>query len=148
MADIEQAPATVRLELPADTSYAALVRAALAALAAQHGFSLDRIEDLRLAGSEAFAITATRAVPDAVVTVTIIATDASIEVTTSAAANDAVVAKSGPGSLGWTLLTSLVDQLAQTTDGDAVAIWLRVLSDQQIPVPPNEGSDADVSGAL
>jgi anti-sigma regulatory factor (Ser/Thr protein kinase) len=128
--------ATVRLDLPADTSYAQLVRAALAALAAQHDFSLDRIEDLRLAGTEAFAVAAVRAQEGAKVHVVITANHDTVEVAATVLADESKASKGGPGSLGWTLLTSLVDQLAETTDGAETGIWLRVRSDQQAPVPP------------
>ncbi len=50
------APSDVSLRLPADTSYLSVLRTATAALAARMDFTLDDIEDLRIAVDEACAI--------------------------------------------------------------------------------------------
>jgi serine/threonine-protein kinase RsbW len=127
---------TVRLDVPADASYAVLLRAALAALAARQEFSLDRIEDLRLAGTEAFSLVVMRAEPDATVHITITAGAHDIDVTATALSRPELLGKGGPGSLGWTLLTSLVDQLSDIEAEAESGIWLSVRSDQATPVPP------------
>jgi serine/threonine-protein kinase RsbW len=127
---------TVRLDVPADASYAVLLRAALAALAARQEFSLDRIEDLRLAGTEAFSLVVMRAEPDATVHITITAGTDDIDVTATALSRPELRSKGGPGSLGWTLLTSLVDQLSDIEADAESGIWLSVRSDQATPVPP------------
>jgi serine/threonine-protein kinase RsbW len=127
---------TVRLDVPADTSYAVLLRAALAALAARQEFSLDRIEDLRLAGTEAFGLVVLRAEPDATVHITVTAGISDIDVTATAICRPEFASKGGPGSLGWTLLTSLVDQLSDIDQDNESGVWLSVRSDQATPVPP------------
>jgi serine/threonine-protein kinase RsbW len=127
---------TVRLDVPADASYAVLLRAALAALAARQEFSLDRIEDLRLAGTEAFSLVVMRAKPDATVHLKITAGADDIDVTATAVTQPELRTKGGPGSLGWTLLTSLVDQLSEIEAGAESGVWLSVRSDQTTPVPP------------
>jgi serine/threonine-protein kinase RsbW len=127
---------TVRLDVPADASYAVLLRAALAALAARQEFSLDRIEDLRLAGTEAFSLVVMRAEPSATVHITITAGTDDIDITATAVSQPELRTKGGPGSLGWTLLTSLVDQLSDIEADGESGIWLSVRSDQATPVPP------------
>ncbi len=133
---------TVRLDVPADSSYSVLIRAAVAALAARQQFSLDRIEDARLAATEAFGLVALRASADAIVHVTITAGESDIDVAVVAQTDADRQSKGGPGSLGWTLLTSLVDQLSEIErEGDA-GVWLSVRSDQLSPVPPLAPHDA------
>jgi anti-sigma regulatory factor (Ser/Thr protein kinase) len=134
---------TVRLSVPADTSYAVLLRAALAALAARQGFSLDRIEDLRLAGTEAFSLVVMRAAADATVHVSISAGVDDIDVSATAVNRPGASAMGGPGSLGWTLLTSLVDQLTDIDREGELGVWLSVRSDQATPVPPRETPISD-----
>jgi serine/threonine-protein kinase RsbW len=120
------APATVQLDVPADASYAVLVRAALAALAAQADYTLDRIEDLRLAGTEAFSLAVLRAVAGATVQVLITAASDGITVRTIAPSSQAALSLGGPGAIGWTLLTALVDELADESEGTTAQIRLRV----------------------
>ena len=58
-----QAPPDVELRLPADSAYLAVLRTATAGLAARINFTLDDIEDLRIAVDEACAILLPQAVP-------------------------------------------------------------------------------------
>lgn len=51
----------IELDLPAGTRYASTARAVVAALAADAGFSIDDIEDLRLAVDEAISVVCDRA---------------------------------------------------------------------------------------
>jgi len=129
-------PVVLHLDVPADSSYSVLLRAALAALAARHGFTLDRIEDLRLAGTEAFGLVVLRARSDATIHITVTSTTDAIEVRATAPSVESRAHAGGPGSLGWTLLTSLVDQLAEVEHDGEPGVWLSIRSDQASPVPP------------
>lgn len=51
-------PDTIELEVPLSTSFASTVRAVAAALCADLGFSIDDIDDLRLAINEALSLLA------------------------------------------------------------------------------------------
>lgn len=57
------APPDVRLRLPADSAYLAVLRTATAGLAARIGLTLEDIEDLRIAVDEACAILLAQASP-------------------------------------------------------------------------------------
>lgn len=57
--------ADVELRLPADGAYASVLRTTAAGLAARLDFTMDEIEDLRIAVAEAGAIVLTEADPDA-----------------------------------------------------------------------------------
>ena len=54
----------IELDLPAGTRYASTARAVVAALAADAGFSIDDIEDLRLGVDEAISVVCDRADDD------------------------------------------------------------------------------------
>src|SRR4051812_6467821 len=58
----------VELRLPADGAYLSVLRTATAGLAARLDFTLDEIEDLRIAVDEACALLLPDAVPDATMT--------------------------------------------------------------------------------
>ena len=60
-----QADDIVELRLPADGAYLSVLRTATAGLAARLDFTLDEIEDLRIAVDEACALLLPDAVPDA-----------------------------------------------------------------------------------
>lgn len=62
------ARADVELRLPADSAYASVLRTTTAALAARIDFTMDDIEDLRMAVAEAAALVLPEADPDADVT--------------------------------------------------------------------------------
>ena len=64
----DSARADVELRLPADGAYASVLRTTTAALAARLDFTIDDIEDLRIAVGEASALVLPEADPDADVT--------------------------------------------------------------------------------
>ncbi len=61
---------TAEVRLPADGAYAYVLRTTAAALAARVDFTLDDIEDLRIAVSEALSLLLDSAAPDADLTAT------------------------------------------------------------------------------
>ena len=113
----------VVLVVPADGSYLAVLRTATAGLAARLQFTLDEIEDLRIAVDEACAILLSVAPADTEVT-------SQFEVTDSALSVDVSVPVSGratlPGgnSFSWQVLTALAGEVSTKTDGERATIRL------------------------
>ena len=113
----------VVLVVPADGSYLAVLRTATAGLAARLQFTLDEIEDLRIAVDEACAILLSVAPADTEVT-------SQFEVTDSALSIDVSVPVSGhatlPGgnSFSWQVLTALAGEISAYTDNGRAAIRL------------------------
>ena len=113
----------VVLVVPADGSYLAVLRTATAGLAARLQFTLDEIEDLRIAVDEACAILLSVAPADTEVT-------SQFEVTDSALSIDVSVPVSGhatlPGgnSFSWQVLTALAGEVSAYTDNGRAAIRL------------------------
>jgi len=60
---MNDAPPDAELRLPADSAYLAVLRTATAGLAARINFTIDDIEDLRIAVDEACAILLPQAIP-------------------------------------------------------------------------------------
>ncbi len=113
----------VVLVVPADGSYLAVLRTATAGLAARLQFTLDEIEDLRIAVDEACAILLSIASDKTEVT-------SQFEVTDSALSIDVSVPITGPATLpggnsfSWQVLTALAGEVNAKTDGDRAAIRL------------------------
>ena len=114
----------VVLVVPADGSYLAVLRTATAGLAARLQFTLDEIEDLRIAVDEACAILLSFASAQTEVT-------SQFEVTDSALSVDVSVPFSGratlPGgnSFSWQVLTALAGEVSARTDNGRAAIRLK-----------------------
>jgi serine/threonine-protein kinase RsbW len=113
----------VVLVVPADGSYLAVLRTATAGLAARLQFTLDEIEDLRIAVDEACAILLSLVPPYAEVT-------SQFEVTAAALSIDVSVPVTGdatlPGgnSFSWQVLTALAGEVSTKTDGERATIRL------------------------
>ena len=113
----------VVLVVPADGSYLAVLRTATAGLAARLQFTLDEIEDLRIAVDEACAILLSIASDRTEVT-------SQFEVTDSALSIDVSVPVSGPAALpgdnsfSWQVLTALAGEVTAKTAGDRALIRL------------------------
>jgi serine/threonine-protein kinase RsbW len=106
----------VELSVPARTSYVSLIRSATAAICAQADFTVDALDDLRLAVDEAAALVMSDAPPDSdistrwQVTGPTVLIDISCPTTTGAP-----VAKN---TFAWTVLTALVEDVAcEVSDG-------------------------------
>ena len=116
-------PDVVTIKLPAAGAYLSVLRTATAGLAARLDFTLDEIEDLRIAVDEACAILLSIAPAQAEVT-------SHFEVTDSALSIDVSVpvigqaALPGGNSFSWQVLTALAGEVSAQTDGDRAAIRL------------------------
>jgi serine/threonine-protein kinase RsbW len=113
----------VDITLPADPGYLALIRTTTAALAARLDFTLDEIEDLRIAIDEACALLLTDCIPGTTLRCTFELLDDTIEVDVTIAS----VSGTGPDetSFAWTVLNALASSVTTHTDGDLVTIALR-----------------------
>ncbi len=114
-------PAEVRLTIPADGAYVAVPRAVVGNLAARNDFTLDAIDDLRIAVDEACALLlphATAGTVDCVFTIdrpTIV-----VEV----AAGVPEGWHPDTTGFGWTVLAALVESAVARNAGDRLTITL------------------------
>lgn len=96
---------TVELHLPADSSYLSLVRTTTAALGARLRFTIDDIEDLRIAVDEASAMLLSSAQPDAVLTCTFDLQEDTLAIRVAVPSRTGAVPRRN--SFGWTVLSAL-----------------------------------------
>jgi len=102
----------VLLTVPAAGAYLGVLRTATAGLAARLQFTLDEIEDLRIAVDEACAMLLAVAVEDADLTCRFTATGDELSIGTSVpVASDGVRLPSGD-SFAWQVLSALTDEVA------------------------------------
>lgn len=119
-------PATVSLRLPADGAYVSVLRTLTAGLAARLDFTLDDIEDLRIAVSEAAAMVLDEADPGADLTCEFRLEDAALSLSISTTA----AAPSAPDyeNFGWQVLSTLTEQAAIDSAVGSFAVHLTVRS--------------------
>ncbi len=119
------------VRLPAETAYVAVLRLAAAGLAARLDFTLDDIEDLKMAVSEACALVLADATPGGDLRASFFLSDQQIEMHVTADAIDA-----GPpdqDSFGWQVLTTSTARASATATPEGVTIRLTVLSSTSTP---------------
>ena len=112
-------PATqdfVEVRLPAEGAYLSVLRTATAGLAARLDFTLDEIEDLRIAVDEACAILLQQAVPGSVLSCVFRLVDDSLEVTVSAPTTDGHAPSRD--TFAWTVLSALAGKVSSAVDED------------------------------
>jgi len=114
------------VRLPADSAYVAVLRMATAGIAARLDFTLDDIEDLRMAVGEASAMLLQRARPGGRMIARYHLGDARIEVQISADA----VNPSLPdvNSFAWQVLTTTASDVHAEAGDDVLSITLAVTS--------------------
>lgn len=116
-------PDRVEVRVPASGAYLAVLRTATAGLAARLDFTLDDIEDLRIAVDEACALLLPLAVPDAQLTCQFELADDTLEVSVSVPSSATDPPRQG--SFAWTVLSALAGDVdARASDG-AVMLTLR-----------------------
>jgi serine/threonine-protein kinase RsbW len=107
--------AEVRLTIPADGAYIAVPRSVVGHLAARNDFTVDAIDDLRIAVDEACALLLPQASDGVLECVFAIEPPLLTVSTTATVPNDW---KPDTGSFGWTVLAALVDSAAaESVDG-------------------------------
>ncbi|GAB2591248.1 ATP-binding protein [Kribbella endophytica] len=107
--------AEVRLSIPADSAYIAVPRSVVGNLAARNDFTVDAIDDLRIAVDEACSLLLPQAT-DGVLECVFAISPPQLTVRTSAAVPAGWMPDTD--SFGWTVLTALVESAgAETVDG-------------------------------
>jgi serine/threonine-protein kinase RsbW len=112
----------VELRIPADSAYLAVLRTATAGLAARLDFTLDDIEDLRIAVDEACAMVLPQAREhsDLNCTFELAATRLTVAVTATC---DAPKPPNRDG-FAWTVLCALTNEVRAEVDGDRLTVTL------------------------
>jgi serine/threonine-protein kinase RsbW len=114
----------VELRLPADGAYLSVLRTATAGLAARLDFTLDEIEDLRIAVDEACALLLPDAVPGASMTCVFALNDRSLAVTVTVPSQTGRVPRRN--TFAWTVLTALAGDVdTEVGDDGTVSVTLR-----------------------
>jgi serine/threonine-protein kinase RsbW len=124
MAQQGEAPDTVTVRMPADGAYLSVLRTATAGLAARLDFTLDDIEDMRIAVDEACAMLLSQAVPGS-----------SLECTFALSADDMTITvcvqsvnprPPSADTFAWTVLSALAGSAhAQVGPTDRLAVVMR-----------------------
>jgi serine/threonine-protein kinase RsbW len=114
----------VVITLPANSAYLSVLRTATAGLAARLDFTIDEIEDLRIAVDEACAMLLPQAVPGADITCEFRLEDASIRVGVSVLTVDGE--QPSRDTFAWTVLSALAGDVDSSADDEQrVTITLR-----------------------
>ena len=106
----------VMIKLPAAGAYLSVLRTATAGLAARLDFTLDEIEDLRIAVDEACAMLLSQALPGADLECTFSLDDSSIRVAVSVLTIDGQ--QPSRDTFAWTVLSALAGEVDSTADVD------------------------------
>jgi serine/threonine-protein kinase RsbW len=111
----------VEVRLPAESAYVSVLRTVTAGLAARLDFTLDEIEDLRLAIDEACAMLLRQAVPDRDLVAVFDLVGSAMVVTVSAPTTDGALP--ARDTFAWTVLTALAGEVdAAVDDANNVSI--------------------------
>ena len=113
----------VRLAVPADSAYLAVLRTATAGIAARLQYTLDEIEDLRIAVDEACAMLIPVALPGRELNCQFEINDGVLAVRVSVPTNG-VAALPSSQSFAWRVLTTLAAEVTSATTAGQAAIHL------------------------
>ena len=120
----KQSDDVVELRLPADGAYLSVLRTATAGLAARLDFTLDEIEDLRIAVDEACAMLLPDAVEDAGLVCLFSLSPEALGITVSVPTRSGRVPRRS--TFAWTVLTALAGEVdAQAAPDGTVSVMLR-----------------------
>ena len=127
----------VVLRMPATGAYLSVLRTATASLAARLDFTIDDIEDLRIAVDEACALLLTQAIPGADLECTFELTADAIQVDVSVLTLDGQ--EPARDTFAWTVLTALAGEVGSSVDADErVTLWLyKRKTDPSVPGAPS-----------
>ncbi|HEU0131926.1 MAG TPA: anti-sigma regulatory factor [Mycobacteriales bacterium] len=124
---------TVSLRLPADGAYLAVLRTAAAGLASRLNFTLDDIEDLRIAVDEACAMLLPRAVEGATLDCSFELKPGELDISVSLPTTDGTLPSRD--TFAWTVLTALAGEVDASADGNRVTITMAKRSSTDVPGP-------------
>jgi serine/threonine-protein kinase RsbW len=114
----------VVITLPADSAYLSVLRTATAGLAARLDFTIDEIEDLRIAVDEACAMLLPQAMPEADIRCEFVVEETAILVDVSVLTMDGQ--QPSRDTFAWTVLSALAGDVDSSADADRrVTIRLR-----------------------
>jgi len=113
----------VEIRLPADSAYLSVLRTATAGLAARLDFTLDEIEDLRIAVDEACAMLLPHAVETAQLTCRFELTPETLEVTVTLPTTRGQLPERD--TFSWTVLSALAGEVDTGMDDDR-NVWIRL----------------------
>jgi serine/threonine-protein kinase RsbW len=113
--------ALIELAVPADPDYVGLIKSAAAHIAAHADFTLEAIDDLRLAVDEAFAVLIAHQPETGRVAVTFHVHDDSLIIEMTGPAGSP---KPDKNSFAWTVLTALVHEVKAQTSSDGLVTLL------------------------
>ncbi len=116
----------VELRIPADSAYLSVLRTVTAGLAARLDFTLDDIEDLRIAVDEATAMVLPQTVANSDLSCSFFLSEARLGVAVKATC-DAPRPPSQNG-FAWTVLAALTSSLDATVDGNTLTVSLSRVS--------------------
>jgi serine/threonine-protein kinase RsbW len=113
----------VEVRVPASGAYLAVLRTATASLAARLGFTLDEIEDLRIAVDEACALLLPLAVPSSSIDCRFELHDDALSIDVSVPAERFDLP--GRETFSWTVLSALAGDVNSSTQDGRASITLR-----------------------
>ena len=113
--------ALIELAVPADPDYVRLIKSAAAHIAAHADFTLEAIDDLRLAVDEAFAVLIAHQPETGRVAVTFHIHDDSLQIEMTGPAGSP---EPDRNSFAWTVLTALVHEVKAQTSSDGLVTLL------------------------
>ncbi|MBJ7358408.1 anti-sigma factor [Nocardioides sp.] len=120
------APADVELRLPADSAYVSVLRTTSAGLAARLDFTLDDIEDLRMAVGEACALVLPSAAEGSDLTCRFYLGTGELTIAVAVTAESAT--PPDPDSFAWQVLTTLAGKADASVDDGRYEIALSMQS--------------------
>lgn len=112
------------IRLPADVAYVAVLRMTASGIAARLDFTIDEIEDLKMAVSEASALVLADAVPGGSLIGRFQLGEGSIAV--EVAADVVTPTVPDPDGFAWQVLTTMADEVTASTSGDRLGISLNL----------------------
>jgi serine/threonine-protein kinase RsbW len=129
----DQSRADVELRLPADSAYVSVLRTTSAGLAARLDFTLDDIEDLRMAVGEASALVLPEAEPGSDVVCEFFMRPGELTVQVSVPSRE----PNPPDEDGfaWQVLTTLATKASASTDDHRLTVTLSLQSTLQESAP-------------
>jgi serine/threonine-protein kinase RsbW len=119
---VPQTRPDVELRIPADSAFLAVLRTATAGLAARLDFTLDDIEDLRIAVDEACAMVLPQAREGTDLTCAFELDDRSLTVSVSALCDHP--RQPSRDGFAWTVLAALTSSVRADVDGDRLTVTL------------------------
>jgi len=127
----DEARADVELRLPADSAYVSVLRTTSAGLAARLDFTLDDIEDLRMAVGEASALVLPVAEPGSDVVCEFFMRPGELTIQVGVSAREPT--PPDEDSFAWQVLTTLATKASASTDDHRLTITLSMRSSLQEP---------------